>query len=138
MARTEINRVHWSLIALGCFCVFVIAVTLHPNASGHGTHIQLGLPPCGFLTLTGFPCPGCGLTTSFSNLARGQIRAAYDANPFGILLFATMGFTFALSIVGFVRGWDFWPTIVRFQLDRWAIALAVIGLLSWLVRLSLG
>ena len=33
-----------------------------------GTHQQLGLPPCNFVTLTGYPCPACGMTTSFALL----------------------------------------------------------------------
>jgi hypothetical protein len=67
--------------------VLGIARSLHPSASGMGTHEQLGLPPCRFLAFTGFPCPSCGLTTSFANAAHFHFQQAFVASPFGLLLF---------------------------------------------------
>ena len=66
--------------------MLITAATLTPSGAGHGTHTQLGLPPCGFLVYTGYPCPGCGLTTSFSHMIRLEVFGAIHANPFGILL----------------------------------------------------
>lgn len=40
----------------------------------------LGLP-CPLRTLTGVPCPGCGLTTGAVALSHGQFGAAFAANP---------------------------------------------------------
>jgi hypothetical protein len=64
-----------------------IAASLHPSATGVGTHVQLGLPSCRFLALTGIPCPSCGLTTSFAYAAHLDFRHALLASPFGLLLF---------------------------------------------------
>ena len=43
---------------------------------------------CPFRMLTGFPCPGCGLTHSFCNISHGHFRMAWQANPFGFLFYA--------------------------------------------------
>ena len=38
--------------------------------------------PCLFRLLTGFKCPGCGITTMLICLLHGNFRAAFAANPF--------------------------------------------------------
>ncbi len=66
--------------------LFAIAFLLEPDASGFGTHQQLGLPKCFFLQTTGWKCPQCGMTTSFAHLVRGQAVQAWNANPCGPIL----------------------------------------------------
>jgi hypothetical protein len=73
-------------IAIGIGVLFTVAVCLEPNAKGHGTHEQLGLPACQFLRLTGWKCPQCGMTTSFAHTVRGQLFTAWDSNPCGPIL----------------------------------------------------
>jgi hypothetical protein len=52
-----------------------------------GTHsASLGLPPCNFLQTTGLPCPSCGMTTSFSWLAHGNLVASAYVQPMGAIL----------------------------------------------------
>src|SRR5438270_12571671 len=60
---------------------------LHPDPSGHGTHTQLGLPPCPSVLLFNRPCPGCGLTTSFTAFIHGDLASAFHAHPLGPLLY---------------------------------------------------
>jgi hypothetical protein len=50
---------------------------------------------CPFHSLTGLPCPGCGLTRSVLALLDGHAAAALRYHPFGPLLFA--GLIFALA-----------------------------------------
>lgn len=38
---------------------------------------------CTFRRVTGFPCPGCGLTRSFVFLAHGHLVDAFRMNLFG-------------------------------------------------------
>lgn len=83
------ERILLGLIALGMIGVFAIAVKLKPDPRGFGTHQQLGLPACTFRTFTGYDCPHCGMTTSFSNIVRGNFGAAWAANPVGIPLAIT-------------------------------------------------
>ncbi|HVA09187.1 MAG TPA: DUF2752 domain-containing protein [Acidimicrobiales bacterium] len=42
--------------------------------------------PCPLRTLTGVPCPFCGLTTSVRNALGGHIYQAFDAAPLGLLV----------------------------------------------------
>src|SRR5579859_2671290 len=53
-----------------------------------GTHRQLGLPPCTFLWVTGFPCPFCGMTTSWTHAAHGELWSALQVQPMGLFLFS--------------------------------------------------
>ncbi len=97
-----------------------------------GTHRQLGLPPCGWLAATGYPCPTCGMTTSFSAAAHAQPGASLHAQPFGALwALATAVFFWGamhIAIFGSQLGRLFerllaprylWPTAVLF-LACWA------------------
>lgn len=78
------------MMAVGMVSIFCMAYWLKPDPRGFGTHQQLGLPPCSFKEICGIPCPHCGMTTSFSNIVRGDFSAAWDANPGGLLLAAIL------------------------------------------------
>lgn len=58
----------------------IVACALSPSSIGDGPVV------CPFRTLTGLPCPGCGLTRSWVYLAHGWWGHALAANPFGIVL----------------------------------------------------
>lgn len=45
--------------------------------------------PCMFRYITGFKCPGCGVTTMFTALASLDFKTSFNANPF---LFVTAPF----------------------------------------------
>jgi hypothetical protein len=104
--------------------VFTVAVALvmRPSHAGHGTHQQLGLPPCASVLFFGRPCPGCGMTTSWTATIHGQLGLAFHAHPLGPIMF--LGFT----ISALTCGWGFlknqrWRTEVR---EHTLILLAVL------------
>ena len=131
-----VSRTAWFvLFALPMFVV-VTATFLSPNPLGHSTHTQLGLPPCGFLATTGLPCPGCGLTTSFSHMVRLQIVGAARANPFGVPLFLVTFATIPLAAVGFWRTLPVLDTLERLHFEKVVVLLAACSIVVWLIRVG--
>ena len=80
--------------------------------------------PCPLRTLTGIPCPLCGMTTAATALASGDLGAALAANPFVLLL---AGFTLVMAalmaarVAGRVPGAAQWPASRRRQ-SYWVVA----------------
>jgi Protein of unknown function (DUF2752) len=91
--------------------------------------------PCPLRTLTGIPCPLCGLTTAATGLVSGDLAAALAANPFVLLL---AGFTLVMAVLmaaralGWAAGAAQWPASRRRQ-GYWLVA-AVAGA-SWAFQL---
>lgn len=75
-------------VFLAWTAVTAAALWLRPSPTGHGTHTQLGLPPCGSVVLFHRPCPGCGLTTAVCSTVRGDLPFALKANVFGPVFYA--------------------------------------------------
>ena len=67
--------------------VLALSFYLVPDPHGFGTHRQLGLSSCTFMTLMNYPCPMCGMTTSFALMSRFQILRALETQPFGVFLY---------------------------------------------------
>jgi hypothetical protein len=131
--------------ALGLTAVFAVALWLDPyqadgNARRMETHRQLGLPACTFYSVTGLPCPSCGMTTSFALLVRGDVGNSLRANAVGTLLalFGMVLIPWAVTAAftgrtPFVRSLERAVTVVvlvflTLMLLRWAV---VIGMGWW-------
>lgn len=84
-------------------CTILAAFVLRPSPRGHGTHTQLGLPPCPSILLFGRPCPGCGLTTSWARLLHGDVAGAFAAHPLGPPVYAVFTASAVACAVGFAR-----------------------------------
>lgn len=74
------------MVLLCCLTLLIVAAWLSPDSSGMGTHTQLGHPPCTWPMLLGYPCPTCGMTTAFAHTVRGELPAAFHAQPAGLVL----------------------------------------------------
>ena len=79
-------RLLGAAMALPCAAVLATAAWLTPSDSGMETHRQLGLPSCGFYGATGYPCPSCGMTTSFTHAAHGHLLESFVTQPAGFIL----------------------------------------------------
>jgi hypothetical protein len=96
------------------------------------THLPAGREStwCLLRRLTGIPCPGCGLTRGFDQLADGDLWAAFVAHPLAPLI-----------AVELVVGWLAWGLVIGGRL-RVPTPRAVHGLLfahlAALVALWLG
>ena len=121
-----------ALLALACLGVLLLAAWLPPSPTGTATHARsLGLPPCNFLRTTGLPCPACGMTTSFSWFAKGNLAASFYVQPMGTVLAVIAaacvwgGFYVALSGRPAYRLITLVPT--RYTL----LPLLLLGILAW-------
>lgn len=59
-------------------------------------------PVCPLLSLTGFACPGCGLTRGFHALFHGDLMTALDYNaliPVFIVVFGLVAFSLASLVI---------------------------------------
>ena len=112
-----------------------MARTLEPDPRGFGTHEQLGLRPCAFATLTGRPCPTCGMTTAFAWFMRGRLDRSWRANPAGCL-FALLAIPLMVWLVASaVRDEPLGFRSVSGPVTGLVLAGLVLCLASWLVQL---
>jgi hypothetical protein len=98
------SRLWQAVWALVFFALFAISLWLKPDPAGHGTHMQLGLPPCPSVLLFNRPCPGCGMTTSFAYCARLDFIDGFKVHAFGPLLFIGWAISAVLAGYGALKG----------------------------------
>jgi hypothetical protein len=134
-AKPRAGHVQWLSFTAMALLLLGISRWLTPEATGHGTHTQLGLPPCGFLWLTGWPCPACGLTTSFAHLSRFQLVSALQAHALGPVLFALVAATVPVGVVGYARRIPVASLSGHPALRRMALALIWATGVTWFVRI---
>lgn len=138
--QRRLDRVAGLVVALPTWSVLGIARWLTPSPAGYGTHMELGLGGCTMLTLTGWPCPMCGMTTTFSLMADGRVVDALFTQPFGVVLFtltAIAGLAAAADLFlagGWLRGA---LAAVHRHEQGYAIFLLVGMILGWVYKCSL-
>ena len=115
--------------------LLVVARKLEPDPRGFGTHTQLGLRPCAFLTVTGRLCPTCGMTTSFAWLMRGRIDRSWQANPAGCLYALLTVPLIAWLVLSAVANQPVGFQSLSAPLAGVLFAAVALGLASWLIRL---
>jgi uncharacterized protein DUF2752 len=117
-----------TIFAAGAAAVGTIYPTLMIYTHEHGI-------PCPLRTLTGVPCPFCGLTTATVALVHGQWQAATATSPLVYLVAALAAATApvlvarALGLAGPPRPWS----AAARRRTGWIVA--VVAALSWLYQL---
>ncbi|MBS1794794.1 MAG: DUF2752 domain-containing protein [Acidobacteria bacterium] len=88
--------------ALGMAGVCGVAWYFDPTTDGI-------FPPCPFYTLTGYACPGCGMTRGLHALLHGHVLTALDYNLIlpGIVFFFGYLFVSLVLVAARGRGLDF-------------------------------
>ena len=114
----------------------IVAGVLRPDDRGHGTHQQIGLPPCTLVVLFGVRCPTCGMTTSWANFVRGRPAEALRANLSGTVLCLLDMLAVPWLLCTAITGrWVIWEPRVGVVACGLAVVL-VIALVEWAVRLT--
>lgn len=122
-------------VALCCALVIAIAIYLVPDPRGHGTHEQLGFPSCSLAEAFHFPCPTCGLTTSFAHMGDLEPVQAFLAQPLGVIGFA-MGVAIVLGAAASVPlGISWLPFLRRVNWPVAAWAALGVGIASWVFEI---
>jgi hypothetical protein len=123
-----------AIVGAGLLAVLLLASQLRPDPRGWGTHEQLGLPPCTFLTVVGKRCPACGMTTAWANATHGRLADALRANASGTLLAGVALVVAAWALIVAVRGktlaWHPGETAIA----GLAVSLTGLVLCEWAVR----
>jgi hypothetical protein len=135
---TLLDRAISLVLLIPSATVLGFAAWLKPVAAGVGTHQQLGLGTCTMLQLTGYPCPMCGMTTTFSLAMHGRLLDALLCQPFGLALFLVTIATALASLLEFVtprRRWRrFWDWLGL--KEGWIAGALLLGLLvGWIYKL---
>ena len=117
-----------SVFGAGCAAVGAVYPSIMARTGGHGL-------PCPLLTLTGVPCPFCGLTTATVDLAHGRWLAAGQTSPLACLvavLVVGMIPVLAARTAGIAGPPRAWSTAARAH-TAWVIS-AIVAL-NWLFEL---
>jgi hypothetical protein len=121
--------------AAGLAGILGLARILVPDARGYGTHLQLGLRPCAFATVTGRLCPTCGMTTAFAWYTRGRVDRSWRANPAGCLLALSSIPAIVWMVACAVRDEPVGFTSLSGPAVALLLTCVALSLISWLIRL---
>ena len=112
------GRLTAAALFLPSTAVIGVARWLSPDPAGVGTHIQLGLAPCGVMAWSGFPCPMCGMTTTFSLMANLRPIDAVLNQPFGVFLFAITVIVALVGAMEIVRPANRWDHFIQWTIGK--------------------
>jgi hypothetical protein len=128
---SAVQRVIAFLITTAAAGLLLTAYWLNPDPSGTGTHLGLGLPRCAFMYYSGLPCPSCGMTTSFSYFAHGNLLASFWVQPMGTLLALLAAMTVWAAGYCACTGRDVSRLVRRWPLQQITIALVALAIAAW-------
>lgn len=128
-------RVYAGLVALGCLLFLGVGASLSADSAGHGTHTQLGLPPCAFAATLGLPCATCGMTTAVATATGGNLSRAFVVQPFGAGLALAAASSFWIALYVAATGSRVWRFAVPLLRPRPMILLAGLLVASWVYKM---
>lgn len=118
-------------VAMVCALWLGVAAWLTPSEAGHGTHTQLGMPPCAWAVALDAPCATCGMTTAFAYAAEGRILTSAHTQPFGMLLAVAASVVFWAGLYQGLTGARLDSIAGRLFRGRVLIGMGVLFLAAW-------
>jgi len=137
---SAVNRAVGLALLVPSASVLILARWLTPSPTGVGTHLQLGLGSCVMLSLTGYPCPMCGMTTTFALMSHGRLLDAVLNQPFGVVLYALTVIGAVVGLGDLVVAPGLWRKVLRWVEPREALiaGLLMLGMgLGWVYKILL-
>lgn len=114
-AGRRVELLAGSLVLIGTLTILRIS---NPASSGM-------FPPCPFLWLTGFYCPGCGSLRALHQLLHGNFRAALSLNAFALLSLPFLAYG-VVSRAAFLIRSRYLPRVFLPSWTIWALGCAIV------------
>jgi hypothetical protein len=119
----------WLLVGSASICLLGVALAT-PG---------IQLPLCGFKTITGLPCPTCGVTRTVIALSRGDLSRGLFMNPLAALACgAGLLYLLYAAIVLALRLPRLRPTITATGARRLRIAVCAVLAINWVWLIATG
>jgi hypothetical protein len=119
----------WLLVGGASICLLGVALAT-PG---------IQLPLCGFKTITGLPCPTCGVTRTVIALSRGDLSRGLFMNPLAaVACLAGLLYLLYAAIVLALRLPRLRPTITATGARRLRIAVCTVLAVNWVWLIATG
>ncbi len=93
------------------------------------------VPLCGVKHFLGVDCPGCGMTTSISEMVHGNLRASIDAHPLGVVIALWLAYMFVRATYMIIFGKSLRPLLTQRQRDFLMYTFLAALLIQWIVKI---
>ena len=127
----RIRRLVGLVVAGGGGLLLGVAARLDPSPDGLGTHEQLNLSTCGWISLMDMPCPTCGMTTAFAHAADGHLLTGFATQPLGLMLAVATAMALLIGLYVAATGSRIGTVLGRLWGPRTGWLLAALVLASW-------
>ncbi|MEO1008158.1 MAG: DUF2752 domain-containing protein [Planctomycetota bacterium] len=129
-------RLAGAAVALPSGGLLAVGAALTPSEAGHGTHTQMGLPPCQWVTAFNKPCPTCGMTTAVTRAANGDLGGSFLAQPAGMGLALVAAVVFWCGLHGMATGAATVSVAAKAWSPRLLWVAGAVLLAAWLFKLA--
>ncbi len=135
MLKTPRPRLIATFTALACLTLLIVSAWLSPSGDGHGTHTQLGMPPCAWAMWLDSPCATCGMTTAFAHAADGDLAGSFVTQPMGMMLAVVVAAVFWGGVYQASTGSRVDAAFARLLRGRAIAGAGALVLASWVYKI---